>query len=95
MLLHIADSIKATGPVWCYWAFLMEHYCGVLQPAIQSWCFPYLSIDQYVVEDAQITQLKVVYNMAQELYLHAPQGEIPGSYSCPYCMFSSVFFGHL
>ncbi|KAF7349606.1 hypothetical protein MSAN_01686300 [Mycena sanguinolenta] len=25
-LLHIADSIKFTGPVWCYWAFPMERY---------------------------------------------------------------------
>jgi hypothetical protein len=71
-LLHIADSIKATFPLWCYWAFPMEHYCGVLQPAIQSRHFPYVSIDQYIVKDAQITQLKVVYNMAQELSLHAP-----------------------
>jgi len=50
----------------------MERYCGALQPAIRSRRFPYASIDRYVVEDAQITQLKVVYNMAQELSLRAP-----------------------
>ena len=73
----------------------MERYCGALQPAIRSRRFPYASIDRYVVEDAQITQLKVVYNMAQELSLRAPRGAIPGSYSCPSCTYSSAFFGHL
>ncbi|KAJ7278027.1 hypothetical protein C8J57DRAFT_1449122 [Mycena rebaudengoi] len=26
-LLHIAPGIIFCGPVWCYWAFLMERYC--------------------------------------------------------------------
>jgi len=71
-LLHIADSIKAMGPVWCYWAFPMERYCGSLQPAIRSRRFPYASIDHYVVEDAQLTQIKIVYNCAEELALMLP-----------------------
>ncbi|KAF9471530.1 hypothetical protein BDN70DRAFT_909338 [Pholiota conissans] len=35
-LLHIANSINACGPVWCYWAFPMEHYCGKLHPALRE-----------------------------------------------------------
>ena len=74
------------GPVWCYWAFPMERYCGALQPAIRSRRFPYASIDRYVVEDAQLTQIKVVHNMAEELALRAPQRAIPqGAYACPFC----------
>ena len=74
------------GPVWCYWAFPMERYCSTLQPAIRSRCFPYASIDRYVVEDAQLTQIKVVHNMAEELALRAPQRAIPqGAYACPFC----------
>ena len=31
-LLHLADGIEACGPVCAYWAFLMEHFCRILQP---------------------------------------------------------------
>lgn len=84
-LLHIADSIKAVGPVWCYWAFPMERYCGALQPAIQSRRFPYASLDRHIVEDAQLTQIKTVYNVTQELSLRPARGAVPGSYSTPLC----------
>lgn len=35
-LLHLADGIEACGPVWAYWAFPMERFCGILQPWIKS-----------------------------------------------------------
>jgi hypothetical protein len=85
-LLHIADGIKANGPVWCYWAFPMERHCGALQPAIRSRRFPYASLDRYAVEDAQLTQIKVVYNVAEELSLRPPRKVVAGSYSTPLCM---------
>lgn len=84
-LLHIATSIKAIGPVWCYWAFPMERYCGVLQPAIRSRRFPYAALDRHVVEDAQLTQVKVTYNMAQELSLCGPRTATIGAFSHPLC----------
>jgi hypothetical protein len=84
-LLHIADSIKVVGPVWCYWAFPMERYCGALQPAIRSRRFPYASLDRYVIEDAQLTQIKTVYNVTQELSLRPARGVVAGSYSTPLC----------
>ncbi|KAF9000079.1 hypothetical protein BDQ17DRAFT_1391373 [Cyathus striatus] len=68
-LLHIAEGICAMGPVWCYWAFPMERYCGKLQPAICSHHFPYSLLDRFVVEDAQLTQIKTVYDVANELSL--------------------------
>ncbi|KAJ4489142.1 hypothetical protein C8R41DRAFT_766903, partial [Lentinula lateritia] len=70
-LLHIAPSIKATGPVWCYWAFPMERYCGAIQPAIRSCRFPFASLAQYVLEDAHLTQIKVFYNKIDELSLQS------------------------
>jgi hypothetical protein len=85
-LLHIMDSIKAVSPVWCYWAFPMERYCGALQPAIRSHCFPYISLDHYVVEDTQLAQIKTVYNITGELSLQPARGAIAGSYSTPLCM---------
>ena len=58
-LLHIADSIQASGPVWTAWAFPMERYCGALQPAIRSRRFPYSSLNCYVVDWARLTQIKL------------------------------------
>ncbi|KAK0470469.1 uncharacterized protein EV420DRAFT_1616583 [Desarmillaria tabescens] len=76
VLLHIADSISATGPVWCYWAFPMEWYCGALQPAIHSHRYPFASLAWHVLEDAQLTQIKAYYDVAEKLSLwhsqHAP-----------------------
>lgn len=72
-LLHIADSIKSMGPVWCYWAFPMERYCGRLKPAIRSRRCPYSSLNRYVLEDAQLTQIKAFYNLAEELSLRPPR----------------------
>ena len=84
--MYIADSIKAVSPVWCYWAFPMERYCGALQPAIRSRRFPYASLDRYVVEDTQLAQIKMVYNVTGELSLRPARGAIAGSYSTPLCM---------
>lgn len=84
-LLHIADSIKAMGPVWCYWAFPMERYCGALQPAIRNRRHPYASLDRHVLEDTQLTQIGTVYNISQTLSLQAPRGTIPGSYQEAFC----------
>ncbi|KAG6837151.1 hypothetical protein H0H93_013741 [Arthromyces matolae] len=82
-LLHIADSIKSAGPVWCYWAYPMERYCGQLQPTIKSRRFPYASIDRYVTEEAQLTQIKVTHDLFEKLALRAPRGEICGSCRVP------------
>ncbi|KAJ7745839.1 hypothetical protein DFH07DRAFT_869646 [Mycena maculata] len=82
-LLHIAPGIKFTGPVWCYWAFPMERYCGSIQPGIRSRRFPWASLDRYVLEKAQLTQIMAIYNVFSELSLLEPRGEIPGSFSDP------------
>ncbi|KAF7341602.1 hypothetical protein MSAN_02057500 [Mycena sanguinolenta] len=82
-LLHIADGIQFCGPVWCYWAFPMERYCGSIQPGIRSRRFPWASIDRYVLEIAQLTQIKTRYNVVDELALRATRGNIQGSLSDP------------
>ncbi|KAF8262478.1 hypothetical protein EI94DRAFT_1773176 [Lactarius quietus] len=69
VLLHIADSIKTCGPVWCYWAFPVERYCNRVKPAIRSRRFPYTTIDWYILEDAQLTQVKAIYDLSDELAL--------------------------
>ncbi|KAJ6561862.1 hypothetical protein B0H19DRAFT_943186, partial [Mycena capillaripes] len=80
-LLHIAEGIRFCGPVWCYWAFPMERYCGSIQPGIRSRRFPWASIDRYVLEIAQLTQIKTRYNVVQELALAAPRGSVQGAFT--------------
>ncbi|KAF8607087.1 hypothetical protein BDV93DRAFT_405053, partial [Ceratobasidium sp. AG-I] len=66
-LLHLADDIEAIGPVWCYWAFPMERFCGVLACANKSPLYPFASLDWHVLEVAQLSQMKLVYGLTDVL----------------------------
>ncbi|KAH9847274.1 hypothetical protein C2E23DRAFT_742220 [Lenzites betulinus] len=79
-LLHIADSIQKSGPVWASWAFVMERYCGMLQPAIQSRRFPYSSLNRYVLDHARLTQIKLMYGprARSQLNLNPPTTGLKG-----------------
>ena len=64
----------------------MERYCNHLKPAIKSRRFPYATLDRYILEDAQLTQIKAVYNLADELVLKPKKrGLARGAYQSPYC----------
>jgi len=75
-LLHITDSIEASGPMWAYWAFPMEHYCSSLIPAIRSQQFPFPSIDQYIMEVAQLMQVKMYHWLHDVLALQPPKPDM-------------------
>lgn len=62
-LLHIADGIEANGPVWAYWSFPMERFCGRLRPYIKSMRFPWANLDNYVVLAAQIDEIKQAHHL--------------------------------
>jgi len=92
-LLHIADGIEECGPVWAYWAFPMERYCGALQPAIKSRRYPYPSIDAHVVASAQLTQVKLRFNLEDKLSLRPPKNDtIRGAFIHPACEWLVNFF---
>jgi hypothetical protein len=86
-LLHIADSIEASGPVWASWAFPTERHCGSLIPTIRSRRFPFPSLDRYITEVAQLMQIKMQYNLEEVLSLQAPKGVVAGLFSSPACEF--------
>ena len=71
-LLHIALTIRAMGPVWAYWAFLMEHHCSEILCNIRSQWFPYASINKYVTCQAQLTHITLLYNLHKKLQLKLP-----------------------
>lgn len=90
-LLHIADGIDACGPVWAYWAFPMERYCGALQPAIKSRRYPFASLDRHVVATAQLSQVKTRFNISQALSLIPPKPDVPnGAFQHPNCKCNST-----
>ncbi|GJF00485.1 transposase family Tnp2 domain-containing protein [Phanerochaete sordida] len=83
-LLHVADSIELSGPVWTYWAFPMERYCGLLQRHIKNRRFPYSSIDVYVTKSARLAQLGLLYHITDLLALKRPRSyTVRGQYSLP------------
>jgi hypothetical protein len=85
-LLHIADGIEAAGPVWAYWAFPMERFCGRLQPCIKSRRFPFASIDGHVVATAQLSIIKVKYACDEAIRLGPPKHDVaPGAFAHPSC----------
>jgi hypothetical protein len=93
-LIHIAYGIEACGPVWTCWAFPMEHYCSALQPAIKSCHHPYPSIDKYIVSQAQLTQIKLHYDITEQLPLKAPKSDaVKGALSDPACKLLLLILG--
>jgi hypothetical protein len=86
-LLHIADSISLAGPMWAYWAFPMERYCSSLTPAIQSRRFPFPSIDHYVTEVAQLTQIKTYHRLHGTLSLQASKLNVAGMFTSRACVY--------
>ncbi|KIK53729.1 hypothetical protein GYMLUDRAFT_63600 [Collybiopsis luxurians FD-317 M1] len=82
-LLHVPDAIEI-GPVWMHWAFPIECFCGWLQPAIKSRQYPFAAIDNYLIAQAQLSQIKLIYNVHKELSLKPPSKEAPrGSFISP------------
>jgi hypothetical protein len=96
-LLHIAQSIRRWGPVWCYWAFPMERYGGhEVKPGITSRRFPYSSLDQYVLRKTRLRQLGIIYGISEQLKLQAPEeGFNPQFQDCKPLLFSWPYLSSL
>ena len=74
----------------------MERYCGKLQPALRSRRFPYAALDRFVLEDAQLTQIKLTSGLVDELSLRTPRGVVTGMFqhlSCKntYLLFTATY----
>ncbi|KAJ7718168.1 hypothetical protein B0H16DRAFT_1797871 [Mycena metata] len=70
-LLHIASDIRNMGPMWCFWAFVMERFCGSLVPAVKSRKHPFASLAHRLRDVAQLNQIKLLYGLTDELNLSA------------------------
>ena len=90
-LLHIVGSIEASGPMWEYWAFPTEYYCGSLVPAVRSCQFPFQSIDWHVMEVAQLIQIKMFHCLHNALSLMVVKNDVAGQFSVPECECDGCF----
>jgi hypothetical protein len=61
------------GPVWAYWAFPMERYCGDIGRNIKSRRFPYATINKYITSQAQLTHVTLLYGLHDQLSLRPPR----------------------
>jgi hypothetical protein len=66
-LLHIADRIESAGPVWCYWAFAMERFCGAVGQHVKNRRNPYASLNRRAQDLAQLQLIKLKYGLMDEL----------------------------
>ncbi|KIJ20553.1 hypothetical protein PAXINDRAFT_28036, partial [Paxillus involutus ATCC 200175] len=55
------------GPVWTSWTFSMERFCGFLQAGLCSRRFPWSNLNKRVLHLSYLSQLKVKFNLKEEL----------------------------
>ena len=66
-LLHVGSSIRVNSPVWTNWTFPMERYCGDVVWHVKNQHYLYIGINNYATTSAQLAQLKLHYDLDQEL----------------------------
>ena len=103
-LLHLADCIEGWGPVWCYWSYPMERFCGHLKHGgAASKRFPYQSLDRYLFDWATLWHLGAIYDLRDSLKLKRVRGgsnsdnnklEFPGCESEKSQCFHSLTWPH-
>lgn len=51
------------GPLWVYWCFVMEHFCGSLPPAVKSRKHPETNLANRLRDLAQNSQIELIYQL--------------------------------
>lgn len=72
VLLHIADGIELIAPVFVYWAFGTERFCGKLQRSIKSRRYPFTNLDNQVACQNQLQIIINRYNLEDAVALKSP-----------------------
>ncbi|KAF8583147.1 hypothetical protein K439DRAFT_1349322 [Ramaria rubella] len=75
-LLHILLDIQRTGPVWVYWTFVIERFCGCLLEAMKSHSKPYTALSTRMLHQSQLLQIQLWFSLHEELNLEDDVQEI-------------------
>ncbi|KIO21587.1 hypothetical protein M407DRAFT_80244 [Tulasnella calospora MUT 4182] len=65
--LHIVDMMEQSGPLWAYWCWVMERFCGRLTRAISSRKHPYASLNRRIHEIQTLHAIRHIYGLEEEL----------------------------
>src|SRR2546430_16102233 len=67
-LLHIATSIRNTGPAWATWQYPMERLCGMLLPLVRSKQHPYVNLRNQITMWIQFSHLQYNSEINQKVF---------------------------
>ncbi|KAJ1560360.1 hypothetical protein HK405_007385 [Cladochytrium tenue] len=59
-LLHVADNVEQLGPMWAYWNFPTERFCGKLGRAVKSRRHPWTNLLNHLLIEASIQMVGLV-----------------------------------
>lgn len=59
--------IKRSGPLWAYWTWVMERYCGLLARAVSSRKYPYSSLNRRILEIQTLHSVRNMYDLHDRL----------------------------
>ncbi|KAG8922102.1 hypothetical protein FRC02_012132 [Tulasnella sp. 418] len=71
-MLHLADGIEDSGPVWTSWAFIMERICSLISSCVTSRLHPDGTLNQRIKREAQLSAIVLKYDLYDELDLSRP-----------------------
>lgn len=67
-LLHIATSIRNTGPAWATWQYPMERLCGMLLPVVHSRLHPYTNLRNQITMWTRFSHLQYNSQVNQKIF---------------------------
>lgn len=67
MWLHLVDIMEQSGPLWAYWCWAMERFCGRLTRVINSRKHPYASLNRRIHEIQTLHAIRAIYNLEEDL----------------------------
>ncbi|GBC00575.1 hypothetical protein RclHR1_00390029 [Rhizophagus clarus] len=67
-LLHLVDSIQATGPCWATWQFPIERLFGMLLPLVQSKLHPYENLVNNITLRERFNHLQFYHTLQAQVF---------------------------
>ena len=67
-LLHIATSIRNTGPAWATWQYPIERLCGILLPLVRSKQHPYINLQNQITTRIRFSHIQYKAEIKQKLF---------------------------
>lgn len=70
--LHVVDYMELSGPVWVFWCFVMERYCGRLLRSVSSRKHPFASVVRRILELGALAAIRHRFDLQAALPTYSP-----------------------